>query len=121
MEKPSSILQAMIVSLAGITVLYSVMFGSLFAQIPPHPPARVGLFMAVCLSLAVVSILLVWWRNRVGFISSILVGILSLLSFGPHKFLIYESAIKVFPVIILGTTFCIVLIISPILALRGKN
>jgi len=120
MEKPSSVHQAAIVSLIGIIIFYCVMLGAFYAQVQPHPPARVAPFIGTTLALSCIAVLLVWWRNRVGYFCSVLVGLMSVLSFGPHKLFIYESAIKVLPVIILGSILCTVLIISSIMAWREK-
>lgn len=120
MEKPSSDIQIAVSSLAGLIILKSVLLGSLWAQVQPHPPARVGPFIATSLSLAVVSIPLFWWRNKIGYITSIIVGLLGLLSFGPHKFFT-ESAGQIFPAIIIGTVLSVVLIITSITSWRKKN
>ena len=120
MEKPSWNIQAAVTSLAGLIVLKCVLLGSLWAQVQPHPPARVGPFIAATLSLAIVSLPLVWWRNKIGYIISIIVGVLGLVSFGPHKFFT-ESAGQIFPAIIVGTVLSVVLVIASITGLRKKN
>ena len=120
MEKPSWNIQMAVSALAGLILLKSVLLGSLWAQVQPHPPARVGPFIAASLSLAIVSIPLVWWRSRVGYTTSIIVGLLGLVSFGPHKFFT-ESANQIFPAIIVGTVFSVVLIISSIASWRKKE
>ena len=56
MEKPNWSIQITVSSLAGLILLKAVLLGSLWAQVQPHPPARVGPFIAASLSLAVVSI-----------------------------------------------------------------
>jgi hypothetical protein len=120
MEERSWSIQIAVSSLAGLIVLKGLLLGSLWAQVQPHPPARVGPFIAASLSLAVVSIPLVWWRNKVGYITSVIVGIFGLVSFGPHKFFA-ESAGQIFPAIIIGTVFSVVLIITTISSWRKKN
>ena len=120
MEERSWSIQIAVSSLAGLIVLKGVLLGSLWAQVQPHPPARVGPFIAASLSLAVVSIPLVWWRNKIGYITSVIVGILGLVSFGPHKFFA-ESAGQIFPAIVIGTVFSVVLIITTISSWRKKN
>jgi hypothetical protein len=122
MEKPSWNIQAAVTSLAGLVVLNCVLLGSLWAQVEPHPPARVGPFIAASLTLTVISIPLVWWRNKkIGYIISIIVGVLGLVSFSPLKFFYDESAGQVFPVIIVGTVLVVVLLIASITGLRKKN
>ena len=76
MEKPSSVLQAVISSLLGLIALNWVLLSSLFAQVPPHPPGMFGPYIGATLSLAVLSLPLVLWRNRIGYISSIIVGLM---------------------------------------------
>jgi hypothetical protein len=117
MEKPSWSIQIAVSSLAGLILLKCVLLGSLWAQVQPHPPARVGPFIASSLSLAVLSIPLVWWRNKIGYIISIIVGLLGLVSFGPHKFF-SESAGQIFPAIVVGTVLSVALIISSVASWR---
>ena len=117
MEKPSSDIQIAVSSLAGLIILKSVLLGSLWAQVQPHPPARVGPFIAASLSLAIVSIPLVWWRSKIGYTTAIIVGLLGLVSFGPHKFFA-ESANQLFPAIVVGTVLSVALIISAIASWR---
>jgi len=121
MEKPSSILQMAISSLIGLIVLNCVMLGALFAQVPPNPPGRFGPYIGATLSLAVLSLPLIFWRNRIGYISSIIVGLMCLMSLGPHKFFIDQAANSLSPVIILGSILSLILIISSIMAWREKR
>ena len=113
MEKPGWNIQMAVSALAGLILLNCVLLGSLWAQVQPHPPARVGPFIAASLSLAIVSIPLVWWRNKIGYTTSIIVGLLGLISFGPHK-LYPESGNQLFPAIVVGTVLSIVLIIGSV-------
>ena len=92
MEKPGWSIQIAVSSLAGLIILKGVLLGALWAQVQPHPPARVGPFIAASLSLAVLSIPLVWWRNKIGYTTSIIVGLLGLISFGPHNFLANQQS-----------------------------
>lgn len=120
MEKPNSIIQAVISSLIGLAVLNCVMIGALFAQVPPNPPGRFGPYIGATMALAIVSMVLVHWRNKIGYIGSIIVGLMCLLSTGPQKFFIEPNATLLIPVIILGTTFSATLIIGSILSLKKK-
>ena len=117
MEKPGWSIQIAVSSLAGLILLKAVLLGSLWAQVQPHPPARVGPFIAASLSLAVASIPLVWWRSKLGYCISIIVGLLGLVSFGPHKFFT-ETANQIFPAIIVGTVLSVALIISSVASWR---
>ena len=122
MEKPSWNIQMAVSALAGLILLEGVLLGSLWAQVQPHPPARVGPFIAASLSLAIVSIPLVWWRSKIGYTTSIIVGLIGLVSFGPQKFFTEaESANQVFPAIIVGTVLSVVLIISAIASWRKEK
>ena len=121
MQKPGSILQAVISSLIGLVALNCVMLGALFAQVPPNPPGRVGPYIGATLSLAVLSLPLIFWRNRIGYISSIIVGLMCLMSLGPQKFFIEQAANLLSPVIILGSILSLILIISSIMAWREKR
>ena len=122
MEKPSWSIQIAVSSLAGLILLKAVLLGSLWAQVQPHPPARVGPFIAASLSLAIVSIPLVWWRSKIGYTTSIIVGLIGLVSFGPQKFFTEPlSANQVFPAIIVGTVLSVVLIISAIASWRKEK
>ena len=120
MEKPSWNIQAAVTSLAGLIVLKCILLGALWAQVQPHPPARLAPFIAASFSLAIVSLPLVWWRSKIGYITSIIVGLLGLVSFGPHKFLT-ESANQIFPAIIVGTVLSVVLVIASITGLTRKK
>jgi len=120
MEKPSWNIQIAVSSLAGLVLLYAVLLGALWTQVQPHPPARVGPFISASLCLAVVSIPLVWWRNKIGYTTSIIVGLFGLPSFGPHKFFT-ESASQTFPAIIVGTVLSVALIISSVASWRTNN
>ena len=120
MEKPSWSIQIAVSSLTGLFFLNGVLLGSLWAQVQPHPPARVGPFIAASLSLAVLSIPLVWWRNKTGYTISIIVGLLGLVSFGPQK-LFAASAGELFPAILVGTVLSVALIISAVACWRKNN
>ena len=120
MDKPGWNIQIAVSSLVGLVLLDAVLMGCLWSQVEPHPPARVGPFIAASLSLAFVSVPLVWWRNKIGYTTSILVGLLGLISFGPHKFF-SESAGQIFPAIIVGTVLSVVLIISSLASWKTKN
>jgi hypothetical protein len=103
MEKQNSIIQASMSSLIGLIVLNWVMIQALFAQVPPNPPGQFGPYIGSTIALAVVSLYLVYHHYKIGFISSIIVGLMCLLSMGPQKFFIEPNAKLLIPVIILGT------------------
>ncbi len=122
MEKPSWNIQMAVSALAGLILLEGVLLGALWAQVQPHPEARLGPFIAASLSLAIVSIPLVWWRSKIGYTTSIIVGLIGLVSFGPQKFFTESaSANQVFPAIIVGTVLSVVLIISSIASWRKEK
>ena len=120
-KSTSSITQVAISSLFGLIVLNCVMLGALFAQVAPNPPGRVGPYIGATIALAVLSLPLVYWRNKIGYICSIIVGFMCLMSLGPQKFFIEPTANLLSPVIILRTILSIVLIIYSIMAWREKS
>ena len=120
MEKPSSIIQVAISSLLGLIVLNCVMLGALFAQVAPNPPGKFGPYIGATIALAVLSLPLVYWRNKIGYICSTIVGLMCLMSLGPQKFFIEKTANLLSPVIILGSILSVVLIIYSIMAWREK-
>ena len=103
MANPSSRMQVTISSLVGLIVINCVMLGALFS-----------------IALAVLSLPLIWWRNKIGYVCSILVGLMCLISVGPHKFFLEQAAMQLAPVITLGSILTVVLIITSIMAWRGK-
>ena len=122
MEKPNWNIQMAVSALAGLSILLGVLLCALWAGVQPHPEARLGPFIAASLSLAIVSIPIVWWRSKIGYTTSIIVGLIGLVSFGPQKFITEsESANLVFPAIIAGTVFSLVLIISAIASWRKER
>ncbi|MBW2624468.1 MAG: hypothetical protein JRD68_16285 [Deltaproteobacteria bacterium] len=121
MEKYNSTLQAAISSLMGLIIINGVMLGALFAQVPPNPPGKFGPYIGATLSLAVLSLSLSFWRNRIGYLSSIIVGLMCLLSLGPQKFFLEQTAVSLAPVIILGSILSVVLIISSFMTWREKD
>ncbi len=120
-KSTSSITQVAISSLFGLIVLNCVMLGALFAQVAPNPPGRVGPYIGATIALAVLSLPLVYWRNKIGYICSIIVGFMCLMSLGPQKFFIEPTANLLSPVIILRTILSIVLIIYSIMVWREKS
>ena len=120
MERPSSIMQVAISSLLGLIVLNCVMLGALFAQVAPNPPGKFGPYIGATIALAVLSLPLVYWRNKIGYICSTIVGLMCLMSLGPQKFFIEKTANLLSPVIILGSTLSVVIIIYSIMAWREK-
>lgn len=121
MEKYSSTLQAAISSLLGLIIINGVMLGALFAQVPPNPPGKVGPYIGATLSLAVISLALNFWRNRIGYLSAIIVGLMCLLALGPQKFFLESTSLSLSPVIILGSILAVVLIVSSFMAWREKD
>ncbi|MFC1968847.1 hypothetical protein ACFLVX_05655 [Chloroflexota bacterium] len=122
MEKPSWNIQMAISALAGLIILEGVLLGALWAQVQPHPEARLGPFIATSLSLAIVSIPLVWWRNKIGYTISIIVGLFGLLAFGPQKFFTESAtANQIFPAIIVGTVLSVALIIGSVVSWKKEK
>ena len=121
MTNTSFKIQAAASSLIGLIVINCVMLGALFSQVPPNPPGRFGPFIGSTVALAAVSLSLVWWQNKIGYVSSIAVGIMCLVSVGPQKLFFGHSAVQLAPVIILGSIFALALIISSITAIKETS
>lgn len=120
MEKQHTLIQASMSSLIGLIILNWAMIHALFAQVPPNPPGQFGPYIGSTLALAAVSLYLAYHHYKIGYISSIIVGLMCLLSAGPQKFIFEPNATLLIPVIILGTTFSVTLIICSILSLKRK-
>ena len=120
MGKLSLTLQSAISSLIGLLALNCALLGALFAQVPPNPPGQFGPYISATLALAALSLPLIIWRNRLGYVCSILVGCMCLLSFGPQKFFVEPTAKLLSPVIFLGSILSVVIIISSIMAWRER-
>ena len=121
MASTSLKIQAAISSLIGLIVINCVMLGALFSQVPPNPPGRFGPYIGTTIALATVSLPLIWWKNKIGYVSSIVVGMMCLVSLGPQKLFMGHNAVQLAPVIILGSIFALALIISSIMAFRGTS
>jgi hypothetical protein len=87
---------------------------------PISPLARVGIFIAANCILALVAIPFVCWKEKKGYILSIIVGLLGLISFGPHM-IFTGSAGQIFLAIIVGTVLSVFLIISSIASWRKEK
>ncbi len=120
MEKQHTLIHASMSSLIGLIILNWAMIHALFAQGPPNPPGQFGPYIGSTIALAAVSLYLVYHHYKFGYISSIIVGLMCLLSAGPQKFFFEPNATLLTPVIILGTTFSVTLIICSILSLKRK-
>lgn len=122
MEKHSSILQAAISSLIRLIVLNCVMLGALFAQVELNPPGKFGHYIGATIALAIVSLPLIFWRNRIGYICSIII-IVGLFVFCHlvQEIFIEKAANLLSPVIILGFILSVALIISSIMAWKEEK
>ena len=91
------------------------MLGALFAQVPPNPPGQFGPYIGTIVALAAVALPLYWWRSRVGKGAALLVALMSLLSAGPQKIFVEPEAMKLLPVILLGSTLSLTLIVATVM------
>ena len=78
--------------LLGLVVLNAVMLASLLAGVEPHPPpvlgplGGAGPFIGANLALSVVAALYCLWQSRVGYVAGVIVVVLNVVTFGPHKY-----------------------------------
>lgn len=120
MEKHDLNTQAAISSLIGLLILNGVMLGALFSEVPPNPPGKFGPYIGTTLALAGVTLPLVYWRNRVGYLCSIILAMMCMVSMGPHKLLLGGAANLLYPTIVLGSILSLTLSISAIMAWKRK-
>ena len=79
------------IALATLIILQTVMLGSLYAGVAPHPPATIPLFaiapfLAVALSVAAGAMIAGPATSTTGRILAVLAAACALLSFGPQKY-----------------------------------
>ena len=93
-------------ALSALIGLQTIMFASLLAKLPPHPPLTtplfaMGPFLASSISVAIAALVAGATTSRSGTAISILAAILALISFGPQKW--FDSAIlQIWPAVLLG-------------------
>lgn len=115
--------QAVLASLAGLVVLNGVLLASFFAQIQPHPELNLGPlggagpFIGTTIAVSVVTMLLVVWRNLMGYVSALLVVVQNGITFGPQK-LFESSASLTYPAVVAGSLLTIVLLVATLDLLR---
>ena len=78
-------------SLAALVVLQSVMLTSLYAGVPPHPPATtplfaIGPFVGAAIATAVAALFVGPCRGSAGKVLTALAVLGALVSFGPQKY-----------------------------------
>lgn len=75
-----------------LIILQLVMLGAIHAQVTPHPPATIPLFvitpfLAVALAAAATALIVGPLAGRMGKALSLLAALMAMLSFGPQKYL----------------------------------
>jgi len=109
-------------ALYALLVLQFTMLAALFTQTSPHPPLSVppfaiAPFLGAAMAIAVAAISLGGAVGRCGSISSMAAAALSLVSFGPQKW-IDPSIALIWPAVLLGQAAAAVLIVLSIRQLR---
>lgn len=79
------------IALLTLIILQTVMLGSLYAGVAPHPPAKIPLFaiapfLAVSLSAAAGALVAGLNNGKLGRTLAVLAALCALLSFGPQKY-----------------------------------
>ena len=93
-------------ALSALVVLQLVMLFSLYAGVPPHPPAStplfgIGPFIGAAISVALASIIVGPLAGTSGRILCGLAAILALVSFGPQKY--FDAQIgSIWPAVVAG-------------------
>lgn len=112
-------------ALAALIILQLVMLGSLYAGVPPHPPAHTPLFgiapfLAMALSAAVGALILGPASNTAGRVLAVLAALMALVSFGPQKYL--DPAFpQIWPAVISGQVAVVTAILTAVKALRADD
>lgn len=101
-------------ALITLIILQSVMLASLYAGVPPHPPAATPLFgigplIGASLSAATAALMLGSGTTGAGRWFGLLAAALALISFGPQKYLDPQFA-AIWPAVAGGQIACAVLI-----------
>lgn len=107
-------------SLAALIILQLVMFATLLAGLPPHPPRTIpffamGPFLGTSLAIATAAIILGPLETRLGRALSGGAALCALISYGPHKW--FDPAIaEIWPAVLGGELAAfglLVIIITP--------
>lgn len=109
-------------ALATLIILQTVMLAALFAQSVPHPPATILIFaiapyLAMSLATAACALILGPLTNRTGQSFTVGATLLSLISFGPHKWFDPQLPL-IWPAVIMGQLAAITLFV---LVYRAKQ
>jgi len=102
------------------------MLASLLAGVEPHPPAVLGPlggagpFIGANIALSAVSAMYCWWQHRAGYFIALVVVVLNLITFGPHKYFSVTASL-VYPAITVGTVLSLALLVASIAGLRNRQ
>ncbi|WP_299870626.1 hypothetical protein [uncultured Hoeflea sp.] len=112
-------------ALATLIILQTVMLASLYAGVPPHPPAATPLFgigplIGASLSAATAALVLGPRSTPAGRWFGLIAAALALVSFGPQKFFDPQFAI-IWPAVIGGQIACAVLVWAFCKGLQGRG
>jgi hypothetical protein len=89
-------------AMLGLAMLKLVMLAALYARVEPHPPAEFAPLFGASLALSVLALALLAGGSRWFVAPTALVLLESLVSFGPHKFIIGQS-VAIYPAVAVGS------------------
>ncbi len=109
-------------ALSALVILQVIMLSSLYAGVPPHPPAStpvfgIGPFIGMSLSAAVAALALKTTQTRAGKVLCVLAALMALVSFGPQKYFDGQIAL-IWPAVITGQIAAVALLLQVVSVLR---
>jgi hypothetical protein len=113
------------VALLTLIILQTVMLGSLYAGVAPHPPAKIPLFaiapfLAVSLSAAAGALVAGLQDGKLGRALAVLAALCALLSFGPQKYFDAQFHL-IWPAVIAGQAASAAVIICAFRPVRANE
>jgi uncharacterized membrane protein len=113
------------IALLTLIILQTVMLGSLYAGVAPHPPAKIPLFaiapfLAVSLSAAAGALVAGPRNGKLGRTLAVLAALGALLSFGPQKYFDAQFHL-IWPAVIAGQVASAVVIFCALRSVRGNE
>ena len=84
------------------------------------PLGGAGPFIGANIALSAVSAMYCWWQHRAGYFIALVVVVLNLITFGPHKYFSVTASL-VYPAITVGTVLSLVLLVASIAGLRNRQ
>lgn len=114
-----------VAALSVLLVLQLTMLGAMFSGTEPHPPLTVAPFaiapfLGAAISMAVAAIVLGGTEGRRGAIASTTAAVLSLVSFGPQKW-VDPSISLIWPAVLLGQLAALTLLVLAVRHIRSAS